>query len=214
MVSKDKVPFLYINGLGNGKTRLHEKAAETWWKQSGHDFIHAHVDWYDGEPFEAKLDEILTQARALLKEFGKLAIIGSSAGGSLALNTYHALKNENVVAINAHGRLRAGSYSDTSWDSLYRRAHLDTDQPSQSFYDSVWHCERTVLSNLTESDKKRILVLTQLTDMVVPIELMKIDGVKEHKSLAFGHSGGFLAHLIVDRNLLIRFTNEVVGSAD
>ncbi len=213
-MDKNKTPFLYINGLGNGKTRLHENVAEAWWKRSGHDFIHAHIDWYDGEPFEVKLDEILTQARALLKEFGKLAIVGSSAGGSLALNTYHALKNESVVAINAHGRLRAGNYSYTSYNSLYRRAHLDTDQPSQSFYDSVRRCEQTVLPNLNDSDKKRILVLTQLTDMVVPIELMKIDGVKEHKSLAFGHSGGFLAHLIADRDLLIRFANEVVGSAD
>ena len=65
---------------------------------------------------------------------------------------------------------------------------------------------------LTEQDKERLLILTQLTDMVVPMDTMMIDGVKQHRSLAFGHSGGFLAHLLADRNMIAEFAETRVGN--
>lgn len=62
------------------------------------------------------------------------------------------------------------------------------------------------IAALSEEEKVRILVLTQMTDLVVPLETMQIPGAQTHRSFAFGHSGGFLAHIIrADRDLIINF---------
>lgn len=208
------VPFLYVNGLGDGKTKLQEKLAMWWWVRSGSQLHHAHIDWYSSDLFDKQLDKVIKQANDLLLKYGKVVIIGSSAGGSLALNAFHSLRDKNVIVINAHGRLREGDYTNLNWYSLHKRAHLDSNQPSYSFYDSVKYCEQKVLPSLKDEDKCRVLIMTQLTDMVVPIPLMRVEGVKEHRSLVLGHSGGFLAHLIASRDLLMRFANEAVVSAD
>lgn len=202
---KHELAALYINGLGDGSIGLKDKLVQWWWRRSGMHFHHARVNWYDGRSFDELLAEIVVTANELITKFERVAIIGSSAGGSLALNTFFELRDKNIRVINAHGRLRKGDY--TNHNSLYHRAHLDADKPSQSFYDSVLHAEREVLPCLTEQEKQRVLVLSQLTDLVVPTELMSIEGVKEHKSFAFGHSGGFLAHLFADRDLIIKFVD-------
>ncbi len=169
-----QTPILYINGLGDGAK---DKLIMWWWKRASADFRHAQVNWYDGTSFDDWVAEIVGQADELIKQFGCVAIIGSSAGGSLAVNAFFQLRDKNICVVNAHGRLHAGNYTDGSRNSLYHRAHLDTDQPSQSFFDSVTHAENETLPNITDNDKAQILVLSQLTDLVVPTELLSIDGV-------------------------------------
>ena len=92
--------------------------------------------------------------------------------------------------------------------SLDQRAGIGTEHASVSFVRSVQKAEREVVPNLSEDEKKKILNLTQLTDMVVDTKLMQLDGVKTHRSITFGHSGGYLAHLFADRDLISRFVDE------
>ena len=205
--SLEKVPVLYINGLGDGSIGVKDRLVQAWWRRAGIEFNRAGVDWYGGASFDDRLAEIVAKADELITQFGRAAIIGSSAGGSLALNAFFQLRDKNVCVINAHGRLRAGSYGDSNIHSLYRRAKLNTNKPSQSFYDSVVYAETEVLPKLTDDYRQRILVLSQLTDLVVPTKLMSIEGVQEYRSFAFGHSGGFLAHLLADRDMIIDFAN-------
>lgn len=183
-----------------------------WWRHAGVDFRHAQVNWFDGVSFKDRLAETAGKTDELIKQFGGAAIIGSSAGGNLALNTFFRLRDKNVCVINAHGRLRAGDYHDRNRNSLFHRAHLDTDKSSRSFYDGVMYAENNVLPNLTAADRQRILVLSQLTDLVVPTGLMSIEGVQEHRSLTFGHSGGFAAHLLTDRDLIIEFATKALDN--
>lgn len=211
--SPEKAPILYINGLGNGSIGAKDKLVMRWWKHAGVEFRHAQVNWYDETSFDDRLAEIVEQADELIAQFGRAAIIGSSAGGSLALNTFYKLRDKNICVINAHGRLRAGNFDDRDFNSLHRRAKLDTHKPSQSFFDSVTYAENEVLPNLTNDDKERMLVLSQLTDLVVPTELMSIDGVREHRSSTFGHSGGFIAHLLADRDLIINFATKTLDQS-
>jgi len=201
----ESVGFLYINGLGDGRTTAKDKIVEWWWQRAGLSIKHSHTNWYDGKPLEDKLEAIERQVGKMLQDFGGVAIIGSSAGGSLAFNSFYNLKDKNVCAVITHGRLRAGNYTDNQLNSLHHRAHLDTDRPSQSFFDSVTMAETQVIPRLTDHDKERLLVLTQLTDMVVPMECMGIEGVRQHRSIAFGHSGGFVAHLLADRDMIAGF---------
>jgi hypothetical protein len=205
----EQIGYLYINGLGDGQTTTKDKAVKWWWQRAGQDIQHAHINWYDDKTLEDKLKSVEQKVDEMLHSFGSVAIIGSSAGGSLALNAFYRLKDKNVCAVITHGRLRAGNYTDNQRNSLHHRAHLDTDMPSQSFFDSVTMAESEVIPRLSDEDKERLLVLTQLTDLVVPMECMGIEGVQQHRSLAFGHSGGFVAHMIGDRDIIARFAQEV-----
>ncbi|MDB5175691.1 MAG: hypothetical protein JWM81_549 [Candidatus Saccharibacteria bacterium] len=201
--AKQEIGFLYINGLGDGTTTLKDKIVHWWWKRKSLDIHYAHINWYDGKSFEDKLQAVHQMVNTMLHDFGGVAIIGSSAGGSLALNAFSQLKTKNVCAVIAHGRLRAGNYNNRN--SMHHRAHLDTPRPSRSFYDSVMYAEKEVIPSLSDDEKMRLLVLSQLTDLVVPLECMGIEGVEEHHSLVFGHSGGFVAHFLSDRDIISTF---------
>lgn len=210
MKRSPEIGFLYVNGLGDGAITLKDKVVKRWWAKAGFDIQHAHINWYDGKSLEEKLAVIEQKVDEMLSSFGGVAIIGSSAGGSLAVNSFYRLRDKNVCAVSTHGRLKAGDYPDSHRMSLYHRAHLDTGKPSQSFFDSVTMAETLATPDLSEQDKERLLILTQLTDMVVPMETMSIEGVQQRRSIAFGHSGGFIAHLLADRDLIADFAKTVL----
>lgn len=205
MKKSENIGYLYVNGLNDGQTKPQDRLAMWRWRQKGLDLKHAHVNWLDGHDLDSKIDNVKERVEEMLGQFGGVALIGSSAGGSLALNTFHKLRNKNVCIITAHARLKAGDYPQNERVSLYRRAGMDTDKPSQAFVDSVTRAETETIPNLSEQEKQRIRTLSSLADMVVPPRLMTIDGVSNHRSLAFGHAGGWLAHFIADRDLITGF---------
>ncbi|MCA9347614.1 hypothetical protein KC930_03495 [Candidatus Saccharibacteria bacterium] len=201
--------YIYINGLGSGKLRLIERIVFWWWGRAGVELTQAHINWYDSDGFETKVDKLKEIAKYQLQQYEKVVLIGSSAGGSLALNAFYELSDERIFAVNAHGRINKGKYPKKHRMSLFRRAHLDKKRKSQAFFDSVVNVEGIVIPSLSKTEKTRILVLTQITDLVVPLETMKIEGVKTHKSLAFGHLGGFFAHLIACRKMIQRWSDSL-----
>lgn len=202
----NKSAFIYCNGLGDGKTRVREQLAIRWWKMASLELIHHHVDWYDGATSESRVEELKIHAEQLLKTYGSVALIGSSAGAHLVINTMLDIPDQNVVAISANGRVRVGDYPDAHRMSLFHRAHLDTPKPSQSFFDGVTSLDQMIDSDrISEDQLARILVLKQLTDLVVPAECMELPGATTYRSLAFGHSGGFIAHMFADRDMISKF---------
>lgn len=202
----DKISFLYLNGLGDGRQQWHGKFAMRWWDKNDTPLEHFPVDWYAEPELDQLIESITQTVDELLRTAGRVAIIGSSASGSLAINVFHANRNKDIVVINAHGRLAKVNYSPEQGMSLENRA-----KRSSTFYQSVERAEEAIL-DLTDEEKRRILVLTQLTDMVVPMETMAIPGARTHRSIAFGHSGGFLAHLMADRNMIVKFAKNAGGN--
>lgn len=206
------IGYLYVNGLGRGDITLKDRMVRWWWARAGRTIEHAQVDWYDGRNLAEKERQVREKVEQMLQTFGAVAIIGGSAGGGLALNVFSQMKDKNICAVTAHARVKVGGYEDSDRKSLFRRAKLGTKTPSQAFYDSVTKAESETIPSLTDADKSRLLNLTQLTDMVVPPDLMQIEGVQTHQSLAFGHAGGFLAHLLADRDLIIRFAEQATSN--
>jgi hypothetical protein len=200
-----KIGYLYVNGLGDGKITIKDTLVYWWWGRADRTIEHAGINWYDGGPLSEKMKQVEDSVDGMLKTHSGVVIIGGSAGGSLALNVFFKMKHKNVCVVTAHARVRVGNYSKSNWMSLYRRAKLDTEHSSQAFYDSVVRVDSVTIPSLTTEDKDRLLNLTQLTDMVVALDLMKIEEVQRHRSLIFGHSGGFLAHLVADRDLITNF---------
>lgn len=211
MIERRDIGFLYINGLGSGRTTMREVLMRWWWRRAGIDLRLAHVNWFDQRDLSEKIHEVQLRVDRLLEDHSGVAIIGCSAGGSLAVNVFQRLKKKNICAVVAHGRLQAGPYSSEQAVSLYNRAKMHTNHPSQSFFDSVIQAETFTIPGLSNPDKWKLLTLTQLTDGVVPTECMRISGVQNHRAFAFGHFGGFVAHLFGDRNLIIRFATNVLA---
>jgi hypothetical protein len=203
--------YLYINGLGDGTTKLHNRLVAWWWKRRQIDLQHAHINWFDGQSLDEKIGSVKAQTQQLLQRFGSVVLIGSSAGGSLALNAFHEMSDQNICLVAAHARLKVGDYPDTHRVSLYHRAHMDTDRPSQAFMDSVIRAETHTLPDLSADEKDRTLTLSTLGDLVVPTHLMTIEGVQNHQSHTFSHTGGFLTQFLVDRDIIIDFATDALS---
>lgn len=181
--------LLYFNGLTNGKTRFREQVAFKYLENHGLHVIHHPVNWRSGEGFHTIFTNALETTSQQLKTGKKLGILGVSAGGSLAMNIFHQLQNEKgLFAINMCGRLASGG--PHAKPSLAHAADLGHGRISQSFIDSVVHCEQVALPNIKLENKNRIAVVKQLCDFVVPRSTMGIPGVTEHILPAFGHGMG------------------------
>ena len=100
---------LYFNGLGNGQTKPWEAWIFKRLAAKGVNITHAHVNWRSDETFSDLLDRMTALAKEQLRSRGRVALVGSSAGCSLALNVFGRLKDENdVVAVSLCGRLHPG----------------------------------------------------------------------------------------------------------
>jgi hypothetical protein len=180
--------ILYINGLGDGTTQGYEVSAFKKMRTYGVKPIHAHVCWREEQEFNALLTRLTKQAKDLVKKNGSLTIVGLSAGSSMALNVYSKLKDKDVQVINIVGRLKRGKVPTWSYRTPKRAAHLNTPRASRGFYDSMIYCEDETIPSFTKRDKARIVMLKPITDLVVPLHTMNIDGVKNIQIVAFGHS--------------------------
>lgn len=208
---KEKTAYLYVNGLGDGSLSLKDRVAQWWWDRANLDLQFAEVDWHSNSLDELE-QQVLPKVEVLLRDFGRVALIGGSAGGSLALNVFSQVSEQSVALVLAHARLASGDYPTNSRMSLDHRAGIGTKQASVAFKDSVQKAEDDVIPYLSDDEKDKILNLTQLTDMVVDPKLMNLDGVKTHRSITFGHSGGYLAHLFADRDLISRFVDKKLSN--
>lgn len=185
--------ILYLNGLGDGKLQCRQLVAIKYLAKRDVQVAHAHVNWRSGESFENLCEYVLACAQDQLKRHGRIALVGSSAGGSLAINVFAKLRHEDIVAVSLCGRLRPGDLP--WWDArkLERMAYLGTAKESKSFYHSVTHCAQTTLPSLTEQDKRRLVVMKQWVDFVVPRSTMNIDGARTYTLPAIGHGMGIAA---------------------
>jgi hypothetical protein len=205
----NKVPaaVLYINGLGTEHAFV--PALQKYWQRAGVDFEPAVVDWYDGKSLAGKLRRLDRQIANLLKNHDRLILLGSSAGASLAVNSF-VRHLDDPVCVSVHGRLRRGNVCWPDWRTLERAAHLRSERPSQSFYNSVKMCENETLPVLGAKDLSRIEIFKPLIDPVVPQKTMNVPGTKTHRMLALGHKHAAIAHLIFGRDRTLKFAKVVL----
>lgn len=185
---------LYINGLGDGEWHYRQRMLAKDLESYGYELEHSHLNWLSNKSFQEHLEETTEKAESILRNQGKLAIVGSSAGGSMAMNVFKELDSENAIAVNMCGRLAEGTLAGWDWRKLTTMAHLGTSRASRSFYDSVKFCETETAPSLTARQKKQLFIFHQLFDFVVPHQTMLIQGVQDRRLPAIGHGLGiFLA---------------------
>lgn len=181
---------LYLNGLTDGTTRRREQLAMRYLAKRGIQVEHIQIDWRSDKPFETLLERITTITKQRLQEHGELLLIGSSAGGSLAINVLGNIRSKNLRAVTLCSRLHLAKLSWWDHRTLKRMAYLGAPKQSQKFYDSVVYCTKTTIPSLTKADKQRIAIIQQEADTVVPRATMGIDGVPTYRVPAVGHGWG------------------------
>lgn len=181
---------LYLNGLGYGKTRKRERLAFNYLAKRDIAVTHIPINWYGDESFEDIFSRVLSIVKQQLRVHDQLVLVGSSAGGSMAVNVAGKLKDPNVYAITLCSRLNERPIPWWDMRNLRRMAHFDTKTPSQAFYDSVTYCTNTTIPQLTKQDKTRIITVWQWIDFVVPRPTMTIPGIRTYKVPGLGHGWG------------------------
>jgi len=184
------IHVLFLNGLSDGTTRKREQFAIKYLAK--HDIIveHIPVNWRSEESFADLLERLTKITRQKLKEHGQLLLIGSSAGGSLALNVFKRVDSKNLYAITLCSRLHDVQLPWWDWRTMDRMAYMGTPKASQKFVDSVAYCTDKIIPALTVKDKKRIVIVQQLADGVVPRPTMSINDAQTYKVFAIGHGWG------------------------
>ena len=105
MTSKHVV--IIIPGLGD-ETRILGWAVG-FWRWYGLDPVVYSVGWRDGEySFRQKLKRLVAMIDEIVNNADRISLIGTSAGGSAAVNAFMERKSKIHRVINICGRLRVG----------------------------------------------------------------------------------------------------------
>jgi pimeloyl-ACP methyl ester carboxylesterase len=184
--------ILYFNGLGSGQTRTREQWVMRFLAKRGIEVTHAPINWRSDESFQDLFARMLKRTKQELKKHGQLVLVGSSAGGSLAVSILAQLHDPNLRVVTLCSRLHPAKLPWWDWRSLKHMAYLGKKHQSQSFFDAVSYCGNVAIPKLTKQDKQRITIVQQWADDVVPRATMGIPGVRTYRVLAFGHGPGII----------------------
>ncbi|MBU1886074.1 hypothetical protein KKE34_05745 [Patescibacteria group bacterium] len=146
------------------------KAATNHWRKQGLEPIIHPIGWHDGEDsFEPKLHQLIEVIDRFAEAGDKVSLVGTSAGGSAALNAFIERRETIHRVINVCGRLRVGP--TTGFRSFESKS-----KTSPAFAEAVKLCEAQE-STLSDSDKQKIMTMRALFgDELVPSETTILQG--------------------------------------
>lgn len=194
MIKKHSV--IIIPGLGDPVGILRILTAH--WKIYGLNPIIHRVGWKDGEEFQPKLAKITDLIDKLVAKGDTVSLVGTSAGGSAAVNAFILRRNKIHRIINVCGRLRTGP------EEGYRSFQLKT-AGSKAFAQSVKLAEAKE-PELTKTDRKKIMTVhAMFGDELVPPETVSISGAYNTSVPTGAHMLSIGAALSVFPSRLIKF---------
>lgn len=160
---------IVIPGLGDSRTKPLELLTNHWKRQGLEPIVHA-VGWHDGEDsFEPKLHRLVEVIDSFVGQGDVVSLVGTSAGGSAALNAFIERKSVVHRVINVCGRLRIGP--TTGFRSFESKS-----KSSPAFAESVKLAE-TQEKLLTPSDRQKVMtVRAMFGDELVPPETTVLQG--------------------------------------
>ncbi len=186
---------LIIPGLGD-KTFLLQKITNNWTKKYN---LIPHVvafGWKNNnQTFDEGMKKLNTELNNLYTSNGKIILIGTSAGGSAAINLYIENKEKVEKVINVCGRLIKGENVKPTLEESAKN--------SKSFYKSVLTCEEN-LKKLTKEDKEKILNIAGLYDEIVPTKTTLFKGMNNKRVFSVFHATNITNTLTIYSKVLIR----------
>lgn len=183
---------LYLNGLGTETISNGERKAIKVAEHAGFAIEHHPIDWLTSD-FETLLDATVRKTEDALKRHGAVVLIGASAGGSLAVNTYGRTPGKHIYVVTLCSRLHEPGLAWCDLRTLERMAHIGTRNESRAFLDSIKYCQDITLPGLTSQEKQQIITVKQWADEVVPRPTMNVSGLPEYIVPGFGHYHGIVS---------------------
>ncbi len=194
--------IVVVPGLDDGKYNILGLVSRIW----NSDQVQIYplpVGWRNGASYKRKLATLLELVDELLATGDPVAIVGISAGASLALNAY-TLRPRLLGMANLCGTLRFGLAPPAS---LTRRAWA-----VPAYHDSVLACEVTQ-EKLTVEQRRRVLIMKPLRDGIVPLATMTLRGAKEHRVVGVNHSQSIVTALLLYRRTMVGFFQDLLQTA-
>jgi hypothetical protein len=160
--------------------------------------IHS-ANWENtSESFQQKLQRLVRQIDSLSKHENFVSLVGTSAGGSMAVNALIQCPNTVQRVINVCGRLRVGTHHG------FRSFELRTNK-SPAFAESVKLCEKNE-KKLTNTDRKKIMTISALFgDELVPKNTIIIRGARNTTNPVAGHVFCIALSVTMFKKSLIEF---------
>lgn len=169
--------LIHIPGLSDNPFAFNHAVKNNWSPMFTEHFFPMH--WRDEEAFQPKLDRLIKFIDQLDEPGAKIALIGTSAGGSAALNALMARPDKIYRAVNVCGRLRAGVGVHPN---LARAAAR-----SISFSESVEMAEAREQS-LDDQARAKIITIRPIWDEIVPTSTVPVDGARNMKIPTIFHA--------------------------
>ena len=188
---------IFIHGLGDRQDPL-KWAVRGWQKHNLEPIMHS-VGWRDKElSFEPKLNRLVEMIDEISEKGDLVSLVGTSAGGSAALNAFVERKEVVHKVINVCGRLRTGPTSGF-------RSFEAKSKSSPSFAESVKLFESREES-LSDADKQKIMtVRAMFGDELVPPETTILQGAYNTTVPTIEHVLSITAALTIFSQPLITF---------
>lgn len=169
---------VYVPGLGGENILQYQRQITYDWKSEKRDVLFLETNWRGGEAYQQKIKRLVADVELHIgNEHERLVLVGSSAGGSMAVNLFNELKvhYENIKCVSISGKLKRPQLIGQA----YRRPH-------PALVDSVVATEK-VVAELSQTDKQKMLTMGPLFDEVIALKDMRISGVKHRRIPTLGH---------------------------
>ena len=161
---------IIIPGLGDGVRKM--EWATRFWKNHGLEPIVYSMEWRNSQQlFDQKLNKLLVLIDQFATQGHDISLVGTSAGGSAALNAFMQRKQVIAHVINVCGRLRVGTH--TGIHSFEART-----VSSPAFAESVKLCEQGLKTSTPDERKKIMTVRPMFGDEVVPANTVPVEGAQ------------------------------------
>lgn len=183
---------IYLPGLGDVKKHSQDRILSLW-RIFGLKVHYAQIGWADGELFEPKLKRILELVDSLSKSYGKISIIGTSAGASAAINVFAARPKQIASVVCICGKLR-------NPQTISKERYV----VNPAFEGSIKILSPS-LEALSDEDRSKILSIRPLTDGVVTPRDTYIDGARSKTIPSFGHVASIVFALTLGSFGIARF---------
>ena len=193
---------LYLNGLEQAGVTDHTDSISRHVNSPNLDIAHLPIDWRSGASFLDLFEMTKAHTEQLLRLYGQVALVGASAGGSLAVNVSQKLRSRDqelklsVVCLSS--RLSLGNLTVLGAEA----SDFAGKGTVPAYIDSVLRCESDAIPNLTDADRRLMRTVTPLADKVVPTDAMRIPGVANLVVPVSGHFRGIAKGLLIVPEIL------------
>lgn len=174
-----KILFVYVPGLGSDESLNIQRSIINRWQSKNKKVLFVNPKWQNGsEDLNSKIQRLLNKIKVEMNSgVEKVCLVGSSAGGSMAINLYDKLKgNADTYCVLISSKL----LNPQRIGNEYRKLN-------PFFVESVEKCEKLILV-MNNSDKSKILSMIPLYDGVIPLGDMKISGASSKRLFVLGHT--------------------------